>query len=74
MSRRRGRRPQRPKRFEHQPRVSKCPHPLKLSFTSQEHAEQTLRFWNYENAPYRPQRAYLCGGCGAWHLTSKGLA
>ena len=73
MSRRRERRPQRPKRFERTAPVSTCPHPLKLAFTSREHAEETLRFWNYDHAPYRPQRAYQCS-CGSWHLTSKGLA
>ncbi|UVT31532.1 hypothetical protein SEA_MASK_80 [Mycobacterium phage Mask] len=48
----------------------RCPTPSKLAFNSREHAESTLRYWNYDHAPYRPERAYLCG-CGKWHLTSR---
>ena len=47
-----------------------CPTPQKLVFTSEEHAEQVMRYWNYDNAPYRPARAYLCR-CGNYHLTSR---
>lgn len=47
-----------------------CPTPTKLAFHDQDHAQQTLRYWNYGNAAYRPERAYPCP-CGSWHLSSK---
>ena len=47
-----------------------CPTPHKLTFTSEAHAAEVLRYWNYDQAPYRPSRAYPCR-CGSWHLSSR---
>lgn len=71
MSRGRPRRSKATRQAGRETNKKRCPTPTKLSFRSQEHAEETLKYWNYDHAPYRPQRAYLCG-CGSWHLTSKG--